>query len=171
MLGSDFNLAHRCTDRNSKLYGLIFLGSTTAFSAMVNASIVFQQTTCVVPQAILLYRGRAKVLPPRYFDLGKYGATINAIAVIWVMYLNVMYCIPTTVPVTPANMSYVSVVCTGLFTFVIVLWYTTKRGEFKGPVIDFALLASRRMDAIHGLDPTEDTEEATPSKLDHDRAF
>lgn len=53
-------------------------------------------------------------------------------------------------PVTAQNMSYVSVVATGLVVFVVSLWFTTKRGVFKGPKIDMALLIERRNAAIQG---------------------
>jgi choline transport protein len=119
---------------------------------MVSAAIIFQQTSCIIPQAILLYRGRDKVLPERYFNLGKLGAPINAIAVAWVVFLDILYCFPTAMPVTPQNMSYVSVVSVGLMCFVITLWFTTKRGVFKGPHIDFELLNQRRHAAIEGDD-------------------
>jgi choline transport protein len=117
---------------------------------MVSAAIIFQQTSCIIPQAILLYRGRDKVLPERYFNLGKLGAPINAIAVAWVIFLDILYCFPTAMLVTPQNMSYVSVVSVGLVGFVIALWFTTKRGTFKGPRIDLALLDARRHAAIEG---------------------
>jgi choline transport protein len=122
---------------------------------MISASIVFLQTSCVIPQAILLYRGRDRVLPARYFNLGRFGAAINATAVVWVIFLDIVYCIPTALPVTPQNMSYVSVVCTGLVGFVLILWFTTKRGKFQGPRIDMELLRERREAAIHGLEVVE----------------
>lgn len=53
-------------------------------------------------------------------------------------------------PVTAANMSYVSVVAFGLIAFVIGLWFTTKRGVFKGPRIDIELLEERRNAALEG---------------------
>jgi choline transport protein len=132
-----------------QLYGLIFIGSSTAFSAMISAAIVFLQTSCVIPQAILLYRGRDRVLPERYFNLGRLGPVINATAVVWVVFLNIIYCVPTSLPVTPQNMSYVSVVCFGLVGFVVILWFTTKKGVFKGPQVDYDLLRERREAAIH----------------------
>lgn len=116
---------------------------------MVSAAIVFQQTSCIIPQAILLYRGRDKVLPERHFSLGRFGVAINAIAVTWVIFLDVLYCFPTFMPVTPQNMSFVSVVSVGLVGFVLILWFTTKRRVFKGPQIDYELLKARRMMAIH----------------------
>src|ERR1700742_1260863 len=111
---------------------------------MVSAAIIFQQTSCIIPQAILLYRGRDKVLPERYFNLGRFGPFINATAVAWVCFLNVLYCFPTTMPVTPQNMSYVSVVTVGLVTFVVVLWFTTKRGVATGPSFAYVSVDVRR---------------------------
>ena len=116
---------------------------------MISAAIVFLQSSCVIPQAILLYRGRDRVLPERYFNLGRLGPVINATAVVWVVFLNIVYCIPTSTPVTVQNMSYVSVVCFGLVSFVVILWFSTKRGVFKGPRIDYELLKERREAAIH----------------------
>ena len=52
-------------------------------------------------------------------------------------------------------MSYVSVVSFGLGSFIIMLWFTTKRKTFKGPKIDFELLKARRDAALtlEGTDP------------------
>ncbi|KIW00466.1 uncharacterized protein PV09_07990 [Verruconis gallopava] len=134
------------------IYGVIFIGSSTAFSAMVSAAIIFQQTSCIIPQAIVLYRGRDSVLPERYFNLRQYGPYVNGVAVVWVIFLDVLYCFPTSLPVTPQNMSYVSVVSVGLVGFVIVLWFATKKGQFKGPHIDYDLLNARRHAAIEGTE-------------------
>ena len=117
---------------------------------MVSAAIIFQQTSCVIPQAIVLFRGRDKVLPPRHFNLGRLGPIINATAVAWVIFLDVLYCFPVALPVTAQNMSYVSVVSTGLVLFVIALWFTTKRNVFKGPKVDYELMNERRLAAIGG---------------------
>lgn len=127
------------------------MGSSTAFSAMVNANILFLQTSCVIPQAIILYRGRDKILPRRYFNLGKLGAPINAVSVVWVIFLDILYCFPTSMPVTLNNMSWVPVVSVGLVSFIITLWFTTKKGRFTGPQIDMELLHARRFASI-GVD-------------------
>ncbi len=115
---------------------------------MVNAAIMFLQTSCIIPQAILLYRGRDRILPERYFSLGRLGTAVNAIAVAWVIFLDILYCFPAFKPVTPQSMSYVSVVCVGLLSFVIVLWFTTKRGQFKGPQINLGIMRDRRLMAL-----------------------
>lgn len=150
------------------MYGLIFIGSTTAFSAMVAASIVFLQTSCVIPQAVLLYRGRDRVLPQRHFDLGRAGVLINSVAIAWVVFLDVLYCFPTAMPVTPQNMSYVSVVVFSLVAFIIVLWFTTKRKVFRGPKVNVDLMNARRTAAIQEEPIIEGTDVLGDDKLERD---
>jgi choline transport protein len=111
---------------------------------MVNAPIIFLQTSCIIPQAILLYRGRDRVLPKWYFSHGRYGFATNAVAVAWVCFLNILYW-----PITSQHMSYVSVMCTGLVGFVLVLWFTSKRKTFRGPKVGYELLEERRIAAMH----------------------
>lgn len=130
------------------LYGLIFIGSTTAFSATVSANIIFLQTSCVLPQAILLWRGREKVLPDRYFSLGRWGKYINGVSVLWVALIDILACFPTVMPVTSASMNYVSVVVFGLISIILLIWFTSKRGKFHGPYIDEELLQERRLAAL-----------------------
>ncbi len=117
---------------------------------MVSAAVIFQQTSCIIPQAVLLYRGRSKVLPERHFDLGRLGPYVNALAVAWVVFLDVLYCFPVALPATATNMSYVSVVSTGLVGFVVILWFTGKRKTFTGPKVDLELMEARRLAAIGG---------------------
>lgn len=117
---------------------------------MINACIIFLQTSCVIPQGILLWRGRDKVLPKRYFSLGRWGVFVNAGAVAWVVFMDIVYCFPTLMPVTKENMSYVSVVAVGFLTFIIVLWFVSKRGKFKGPKVNLQELHRRREMALYG---------------------
>lgn len=116
---------------------------------MVSATIMFTQTSCVIPQAILLYRGRDQVLPNRYFDLGRFGPIVNAIAVAWTVFLDVLVCFPTSMPVSAENMNYVSVVFVGLTSFVVLLWFGTKKGVFVGPHVNIGLMNERRLAALH----------------------
>jgi choline transport protein len=117
---------------------------------MVSSAIVFVQTSCIVPQAILLFRGRDKVLPERQFSLGNWGIAVNAVAVAWVSFLDIIYCFPVAIPVTLNNMTYVSVVTVGLVGFVLGLWFLSKKGKFLGPHVDMKLLEMRRSARIKG---------------------
>lgn len=67
------------------------------------------------------------------------------------LFLDVVYCFPTALPVTGRNMSYVSVVVGGLTGFVVLLWFGGKRGVFVGPRINMVVLEERRMAALGGV--------------------
>lgn len=73
----------------------------------VGACIVFMTTSYVVPQGILAWRGREKVLPKRHMDLGKFGLPLNVLACVWVVFVDVLYCFPTAYPVTTENMNWI----------------------------------------------------------------
>lgn len=64
--------------------------------------------------------------------------------------LDVLYCIHIVTPVTKENMSYVSVVFTGLVGLIMLLCFTTKRGVFTGPKFDMVKLTKKRLAALHG---------------------
>jgi choline transport protein len=74
---------------------------------MVGATIVFMTTSYVIPQGILAWRGRDKILPPRALNLGKWGLPLNVLACVWVAFIDVVYCIPTAYPVTLENMNWI----------------------------------------------------------------
>ncbi|EXJ58334.1 hypothetical protein A1O7_05759 [Cladophialophora yegresii CBS 114405] len=132
------------------LYGLIYLGSSAAFSSMVGACIVFQTTSYVVPQGILAWRGRDKVLPPRALNLGKFGLPLNVLACVWVVFIDIIYCIPVFRPVTVENMNWISVVIVGLVAFLLLNWVVYQRHVFKGPSLNLELLQAARHDELLG---------------------
>lgn len=90
----------------AQIYGLIFLGSETAFSSMVSASVIFLVGSYVIPQTLLLFKDRTQVLPERAFDLGRWGYVVNLVSTISTFFLLIACCIPTEYPITRANMNY-----------------------------------------------------------------
>ncbi|EQB54870.1 amino acid permease [Colletotrichum gloeosporioides Cg-14] len=72
----------------SIVYGLVFVGSETAFELMVSASIIFLVGSYVIPQAILLFVDRHELLPERPFSLGRFGYAVNFISTIWTVLLH-----------------------------------------------------------------------------------
>jgi choline transport protein len=117
------------------LYGLIYIGSTTAFNSFLSLSILSLNLTYAVPQAILLVRGRERILPKRPFALGRrLGWICNAVSSIWVPFITVIFCFPTSRPTTAASMNYVSVVICGITLLICGSWWANKRKTFFGPV-------------------------------------
>lgn len=116
---------------------------------MISALIIFCQTSVVIPQVIVLWRGREKVLPQRYFAIPEpWGKIVMAIAVAWVAAVDVLECFPVTYPVTLAGMNWISIVSVALVTFTLLLWVVSKRKIFKGPVVDMEKMRLRREEAL-----------------------
>ncbi|KAF3406466.1 Choline transport protein [Talaromyces pinophilus] len=122
------------------LYGLLYLASTTAFNSIITSAVLFLNVTYTVPQGILLVQGRAQHLPPRYLNLGVFGGVCNGFSVLWIVVLGVAVCMPPSIPVSTATMNYISVIITGLFVIIMVLWFVDGRKKFEGPHIDWDLM-------------------------------
>jgi choline transport protein len=116
------------------LYGLIYIGSTTAFNSFVATAILSLNLTYAIPQFILLLRGRS-VLPARPFDLGPiFGPFCNIFSTAWVLLYAVLFCFPIFIPVTVETMNYVSVVMAGTALYVVVAWWLPSGLGGKGKV-------------------------------------
>lgn len=120
------------------LYGLIYVGSTTAFNSFISVAILGLNVTYTVPQAIVAIRGRDKVLPPRPFALGKWtGLFCNVFSCIWIAMYTVWFCFPTFIPVEAQNMNYLSVIAVGALLFIGLSWFLGKCKTFTGPKVVF----------------------------------
>ena len=123
------------------LYGLLYLASTTAFNSIVTSAVLYLNITYVVPQGILLVQGRKKSLPPRYLKLGYLGYFCNIFSVLFIVLLGVLICMPPSIPVTVGSMNYTSVILVGLFSIIILCWFTVGR-KFEGPHIQWDLITA-----------------------------
>ncbi|KAF7548700.1 hypothetical protein G7Z17_g6886 [Cylindrodendrum hubeiense] len=132
------------------LYGLLYLASTTAFNSIVTSAVLFLNITYAVPQGILLFQGREKSLPPRYLKLGWFGYVCNGFSILWIVVLGVLVCMPPSLPVTTATMNYISVVTVGLFSIILLLWFTSGRKNFEGPNIDWELMKEANTQTLKG---------------------
>ncbi|KAK5386266.1 hypothetical protein LTR20_005766 [Exophiala xenobiotica] len=127
------------------LYGLIYIGSTTAYNSFINLSILSLNITYAIPQAVVVIRGRDKVLPKRQFNLGPIlGPICNIFSAIWMLVFTVLFCFPVFLPVTLQNMNYLSVVVAAVCLFILILWWGGKRKTFKGPHVELAGMESLR---------------------------
>ncbi|KAF9892114.1 hypothetical protein FE257_002520 [Aspergillus nanangensis] len=118
--------------------GCVYLGSSTAFNAIVGTGLVLQQTTFVVPIVLLMYRGRgAQWLPPsRAFSLGRvFGWVVNVTTVVFGVVVVVFYNFPVVMPVEAGNMNYTSAVLGCMGVFAVLNWVFYARRRYTGPRI------------------------------------
>jgi len=54
--------------------------------------------------------------------------------VIWVVFISVLFMLPTATPITALTFNYTPVVVLGTFVIITVWWLVSARVWFKGPV-------------------------------------
>lgn len=92
------------------LFGLIMIGSSSAFNALISASVVALGVSYAIPVAINVCRGR-KMLPARAFAMPNWlGWVANLLGLAYAIVTTVLFVFPPALPVTGTNMSKSSIV-------------------------------------------------------------
>ncbi|PGH21583.1 hypothetical protein AJ80_03143 [Polytolypa hystricis UAMH7299] len=83
------------------------------------------------------------------FTLGKWGAPLNWVAIVWVLFISVVLFFPPTKPITPANMNYAICVAAFIALFSLSWWWLSARRRYTGPRTKSLLeqLATEDLDA------------------------
>lgn len=120
------------------LLGFIYVGNTTAFNAILSMAILGMYTSYVLPIAYMLVYGRTPNLhrAVRFgpFRLGKYGATLNIVALLWSTLAMLFSMFPSVQPVSAQNMNYSSVVMGGWVVIGAGYYVVCQRKSYKGPI-------------------------------------
>ncbi|KAG8415736.1 hypothetical protein J3458_009559 [Metarhizium acridum] len=117
--------------------GLVFLGSTSAFNAIISAAVVCFTITYAIPPGINMLRGRCMLPENRSFKLSNtVGYICNAASVAWTLLTTVLFVWPPTRPVDAVNMNY----CVVAFGVIIVIagsnWILSARKSYHPPTLE-----------------------------------
>ncbi len=115
------------------------LGSVTAYVAITSIAVIGLYIAYVIP---IFLRQFATDFKPGPWHLGAWSRPIGWIAVIWVVFISVLFMLPTINPVSLAagvspfaTFNYTSVVVLGVLLIVTIWWLVSARKWFKGPII------------------------------------
>ncbi|KAM0294482.1 hypothetical protein ACHAPM_011129 [Fusarium culmorum] len=127
------------------LLGLINIGSTTAFNAILSLAVVSLQFSYLVPIVLLIWRRlcRPETLTWGPWRLGKSGLFVNIIAVIYLAFTCVFLLFPPFRPVSAANMNYASVVLGSALLFGCFYWPFKAKRRYIGPLTNSEVLEGR----------------------------
>jgi choline transport protein len=135
------------------IFGLIFLGSSNAFHAIISAAVVCFTITYAIPPGINALRGRRALPKDRSFKLPELvGYICNFADVAWAVLTTVLFVFPTKEHVTPTNMNY----CVAAFGVIIVVagsnWILSARKSYTPPSFTFEDVSG----ASHIVAPAKD---------------
>ncbi|SGZ53162.1 CIC11C00000001294 [Sungouiella intermedia] len=112
------------------IIGCIYMGSTTAYNAMVIGCIIFLLLSYLVPVIFLLIKGRNNIKHGPFW-MGAIGHVSNYVLVFWTLFATVFYSFPPVMPVDGANMNYVSVVIAVFGIYAVIYWFVRGKYRFK----------------------------------------
>jgi choline transport protein len=119
------------------LLGLLYLGSYTAFNAVLSMAILGVYASYLIPIVYMLLYGRKdNQHGSGWFKLGKMtGRVLNVVAILWLLLAMVFSTFPSYEPVTAQNMNYSIVVMGGWLFIGIVYFAVWGRKAYSGPLL------------------------------------
>jgi amino acid permease (GABA permease) len=117
------------------LLGLIYFGSSAAFSSFTGVATICLCTSYGLPILVSVMRGR-KQLANASYSLGRIGLVTNIATLLWIVLAVFLFCMPTDLAgLDAATMNYASVVFAG-FALISMVWYAVwGRRNFSGPPV------------------------------------
>ncbi|KAI9172780.1 amino acid permease [Paramyrothecium foliicola] len=115
------------------ILGLIYLGNSTAFAALVGSYILISTSSYVAAILPNLLTGRKNIAYGVFHMKGWVGFVVNSIACTYMIVWFVIYCFPASLPTTAVMMNYSSLIWGG-FTILVGLWWLIgARKDYQGP--------------------------------------
>ncbi|CAJ2503382.1 Uu.00g107760.m01.CDS01 [Anthostomella pinea] len=132
------------------LLGLIYFGSSAAFSSFTGVATICLSTSYGLPILVSVMQGRKQV-EHASFSLGKFGFVINITTLLWIVLAIFLFCMPTNLTGLDAStMNYASVVFAG-FALISIGWYFAwGRKHFSGPPVLSSNLAEGGVGVVRG---------------------
>ena len=115
------------------IFGLIYLGSSVAFNAIIAASVTALGVSYGIPVFLSMATMRRK-LPERDFKLPEWlGWTANAIGLVYTIITSVLFLFPPALPVSGTSMNYCIVAFAVILMISTFQWIFDGRKNFEGP--------------------------------------
>ena len=116
------------------LVGLITIGNTAAFFAIISLSAISLYISYLFPISFFLLRklgGRHPSYGP--FKLGRLGIPINIFAVCWCTFVIIWLPFPSILPVTAANFNYGGPIMAAVIIIALLDWCISGHKRFQVP--------------------------------------
>ena len=108
------------------------LWSVTAYLAVTSIATIGLYIAYALPIFLRQFSPEFKTGP---WHLGAWSKPIGWIAVIWTVFISVLFMLPTSTPITLQGFNYAPVAVLGVLVIVTIWWLASARHWFKGPVV------------------------------------
>lgn len=136
------------------VFGLIDLGSSAAFNAIISASVVALGLSYGIPVTINVLRGRKMLPASRPFKMPEWLAwPANLLGIAYVLITTVLFVFPPAIPVSGTSMNYCIVAFAIVLLISMITWFVDGRKNYKGPKIwiDPSMLTAEQSAEIEGV--------------------
>lgn len=104
----------------------------TAYVAITSIAVIGLYISYAIP---ILLRLMAKEFKRGPWHLGAWSRPVGIVAVLWVIFISVLFMLPTANPITPTNFNYTGVIVLGALVVLVIWWFVSVRNWFTGPKI------------------------------------
>ncbi len=111
--------------------GLPYLWNPTAYAAVTSIAVIGLYIAYVTPTFLRLRQGDSFQRGP--WHLGRWSRPIGIIAVIWVIFITILFMLPTVSPITATNFNYTVFAVVAVVGFAGIWWLVSARNWFTGP--------------------------------------
>jgi choline transport protein len=117
------------------LLSLIYIGSVTAFNAIISLQTLGVYASYILPISFLLLRKLRGPEPPYGpFKMGAWGVPVNVFALCYLLFIVTWMPFPSVLPVSSNNMNYAGPIFGGIVLLALGDWFLNGRKRFQMPV-------------------------------------
>ncbi|RDB21998.1 Amino-acid permease BAT1 [Hypsizygus marmoreus] len=120
----------------SFILGLPSLGSSVAFAAATSIATIGLYISYGIPIALRVIHHKQFVRGP--FHLGRFSFPVAIIAVLWILFISIVFVLPQINPVDSQTLNYAIVAVGIVVTYSLGFWFLSARKWFTGPVKQIA---------------------------------
>ncbi len=115
------------------ILGLPYLWNATAYAAVTSIAVIGLYIAYVLPTFLRLRQGASFQRGP--WHLGRWSYLIGWIAVVWVVFITILFMLPTVSPITVGTFNYTVVAVLVVLGFAGIYWLVSARHWFAGPKV------------------------------------
>ena len=115
------------------ILGLPYLWNSAAYAAVTSIAVIGLYIAYVTPTYLRLRQGENFKRGP--WHLGRWSYVVGWIAVIWVVFITILFILPTAYPIHVGNFNYTIVAVAVVLGFAGIYWAVSAKNWFTGPKV------------------------------------